>query len=379
MHGHDTANSFRNQHAEGPSDDPSIQWTFNPGSSTLAYHPTIVDGTVYACGAVDPTEESDEDQTYRLVAIDGETGEVDTIVTDQNVIARPCIIGETVYVAIDGEVHAYDRVTGTKQWETNNGIILYDSYTIRQVGDILLATDGESLQFVNQDEPTHQLYAIDPDTGDVRWEAPGTGPNERLASGLPLATDTVAVFEATRPAWRLTDGTRAGTLPQLTEGESETNSRGSETLFGDLLILVGYTANECVIVAHDWQTLEQRWCRTFPEDTDGSNPILLNEILWVPHMRTVFGLDPETGETRYKATPEMTPDDDYLDIQLIAGKTELYGVPHDGDGAFGVDPTNGNVIWEIQTESVTGMRIGAGAVAGDLLVAHSGGKLFGIA
>lgn len=372
MHGHDTANSFRNPHAEGPSNNPSIQWTFDPATSVLAYHPTIVDGTVYACGAVTPTEESSEDQTYQLVAIDGETGEADTIVTHQDVIARPCVVESTVYVAIDGRVHAYDRVTGAKQWQTDDKL-LFDPYTIRQVGDSLLATDGESWYFLNKEGATPQLYAINPDTGDVRWTAPGTGPNLRLASGLPLATDTVAVFEATRAAWRLTDGTRAGTLPQVADPKRR---RWGERLFDDLLISVGSVTDGLVIAAHDWQTLEPHWHRKFPDLSDG--PIMLNGVLWVPHMRTVLGLDPKTGKTQYRATLEMTPEDDHLDIQLIAGEDELYGVSLWGNGAFGVDPASGDVIWELQTESVSGMRMGAGGVAGDLLVANCGGKLFGI-
>jgi hypothetical protein len=53
MHGHDTGNSFVNPQVNGPSGDPSVQWTFDrdifPTGSLSQHQPLIVDETVYTC------------------------------------------------------------------------------------------------------------------------------------------------------------------------------------------------------------------------------------------------------------------------------------------------------------------------------------------
>ena len=391
MDGHDTANSARNRSAEGPSDDPEVRWIFDSNASTpvaLDHHPVIVDGTVYTRRAVSAETGAFEDASFELVAIDGETGDVEPIVETDRSLSRPCVTEDAIYVAVDSDsqtaVHAYDRESMTKRWETDG--LLYDPFTIRRVGDVVLATDADpSFRFTEDleldlESGSPELFAIDAETGALRWKARGIGPNMATNFGRPLATTTVAVFERTRVARRLDDGSRAGILPAL-PGEEPT--RLSDALFEETLLSVGRTANAFIVAAYDWQTLEPRWSRSFPDSRAGGRPTVVDGVVAVPRPddRTVVGLDFTTGETRWRASPEIAPAHDTLSARIVASDDEFYGVLP-GGATFALEPETGTVQWELQTDAMAlswSPTYGV-ALADDLLVVTgSDGKLFAIA
>lgn len=389
MSGHDTANTFRNRAADGPAADPTVQWTFDPNISTLfelEHHPVIVDGTVYTRRAAEHETDAAEDASFELVAIDGETGDVDTLLETTQLLSRPCVTEESIYVAVDsGEqaaVHAYDRESMTKRWETDE--LVYDPFTIHRVADTVLVTEADPRYGVNEDleiDPergSSELFAIDAETGKLRWDARGIGPNMLTDYGFPLATTTVAVFEGTRTARQLDDGARAGTLPAL---PFEDATRLSDALFEDTLLTIGHTDNTFLVAAADWQTFEPRWSRSFSGSRAGGRPTVVDGIVAVPQPdeRAVLGLDFETGETEWRAEPDIAPDHDDLPATLVAGANTFFGVLP-GGGAFALDPDTGTVRWELRTDSMTWSPTSGVALADDLLVVTgSDGKLFAIA
>lgn len=389
MSGHDTANSSRNRSADGPSDDPVVRWTFDPNVPTLfarEHHPVIVDGTVYTRRAVGIETGGFEDASFELVAIDGRTGDVEPIVEANQSISRPCVTEESIYVAVGSDsktaVRAYDRESITKRWETDG--LLYDPFTIRRVDDVVLATDADPRYGVDEDlelDPesgSPELFAIDAETGAPRWEARGIGPNMADDYGRPLATTAVAVFEGTRIARRLDDGSRAGILPALPEEEA---TRLGDALFEGTLLSIGHASSTFLIAAYDWQTLEQRWSRAFPGGRAGGRPTVVDGVVAVPRPddRTVVGLDVGTGETRWRASPEIAPGHDDLPATMVASDDEFYGVLP-GGGTFALDPETGTVRWELRTDAMSWSPTYGLALADDLLVVTgSDGKLFAIA
>ena len=388
MHGHDTANTSRNRSVDGPSDEPYVRWTFDPNIPTLfarEHHPVIVDGTVYTRRAVNTETGAFEDMSFELVAIDAETGDVETIVGADRLISRPCVTEGTIYVAVGSDsktaIHAYDRKTMTRRWETEGA--LYDPFTIRRVDDIVLATDADPRYGVNEDleldpeQGSSELFAFDVETGALHWEARGIGPNMVDNYGRPLATTAVAVFEGTRIARRLDDGSRAGILPALPGDEA---TRLSDALFEDTLLSIGYASETFLISAYDWQTLEPRWSRSFPDSRAGGRPTVVDDVVAVPRPddRTVVGLDLLTGETLWRASPEIAPGHDDLPATMVASDDEFYGVLP-GGGTFALDPVSGMVRWELRTEAMSWSPTYGIALADDLLVATgSDGTLFAI-
>ena len=274
-YGHDTANSFRNPRAVGPSDSPTVEWTFDPGVSTLAaraHHPTIVDGTVYTRRAVEPSDGPTDESRYQIVAIEGETGDVEPLIDSERPLARPVVTEDTIYAAIGSDrasIHAFDRDTGTERWRTDQ--LLYEPFTIRPVEDVVIATDASPAWGVSDGEPdadegSPELFAIDSETGAVQWDARGIGPNINDDYGQALTTDAVSVFEGTATVRRLDDGEIAGVLPPLEGGAAD---RLSDALFDDTLVSVGQTDDAFVVAAHDWKKKKKRWSRTFHGDRGG--------------------------------------------------------------------------------------------------------------
>ncbi|MFC3959523.1 PQQ-binding-like beta-propeller repeat protein [Halovivax cerinus] len=141
------------------------------------------------------------------VAFPGDTGDVSAISSDGEILWRgetgaggpgihgtPVVADGRVYIgAYDGVCYAFDAETGEERWSTDLGDAIGSSP--KYDGDRLFVA-------VEYDDPEGNLFALDPETGDVVWEEPAHRP-----TGHPHCTPAIDP-----DAGRLVLGSNDGTL-----------------------------------------------------------------------------------------------------------------------------------------------------------------------
>lgn len=401
MYGHDTGNSFVNPHADGPSGDPSVQWTFEqdvfPTGSLMHHQPLIVDGTVYTCQFNDPNQNLTpvEDGNIVLFGIDAETGESETVFTtdgiweeagDRSGIVTDIVIYDgTVYLAGLGAVQAHDIDTGDELWT-----IPLDEPSIarptgmRAVDDILIVADHQYSIDADTGEPTPRLCAIDLDTGEPLWTGPGQGRgDDNTAPFAPIVADGLVHHYNSEPVRDLRSGEKLATLP----------ARKRPSLHDGNLYGLMSREDTSRLVSHSWETGHQRWEYTSEKGEVSTSPIAVDDTVvtmedWVTGTagegrsthRLCTGVDRETGERQwsmdYKSKADVEAEDLGPGSPGVASSETVY-VIHGGGAATAVDPTDGAIEWQVIPDSWE--LSGGCALAEDLLVTiGAGGTLYGI-
>ncbi|WP_241431532.1 outer membrane protein assembly factor BamB family protein [Natrialba hulunbeirensis] len=368
MLGHDTGNTFHNPHADGPSDDPSVQWTLNDstGEETSGHprrHPLIVDGTVYTTIERAETSDTSENEHRTFVAVDPDTGEFEPIFEAEHRIWRPTIVDDTVYAAVGTSVRAYDLADGTERWRSDK--LSSGLSSVRRVGDaIVVLSDTELYDYSDGDfEPLPQLYVLDAESGDVRWDSAGaSGGNEPR---LPLITDSGVLYPNAASFRDLRSGEPGAELstpvnyPVLRDGEY-------------------YGSDDGGLVSYDWETMENRW-EYRPDDRSigGGWASVVGSVVVIDDFRGpgFVGLDRDTGE-RLWATEIW--DDSFGAIFWASDEDTVY-TAHDGGMTAALDITDGSVKWRLNTDEME-WGLGSGcALADDLwLTVGRDGTLFAI-
>lgn len=371
--GHDTGNSFRNPEAEGPTSDPTVQWTFDTNVHStfdMVHQPAIVDGTVYTRELLNPESSSEAEIRSELVTIDVETGESERHFEVDGLIRRPTVVDGTVYLSVYSEggftrpresLRAYDLDSGEKQWETAG---VFKTLAIYPVGERLVVTDTSPAFNPETQDWTPEMRVFDATTGDLQWEY-GSGSGQRtdfwIRFGLPIVTEDIAHFPETSEPRNLRTGDAAGQLPSPVRGP----------LVDGRLFDVGLGDAERAPGAYDWGSLDEAWTRDF--STSGVRSTVVDGTVVKPVVYTessaqheILGVDAETGEQLWRIGPTFDDRDFWRVPFPVAGRDLVY-CPVSG-GAFAVDPDDGTVLWKLDaTDGETVLSAGC-ALAGDTLL-----------
>jgi hypothetical protein len=360
MMGHDTGNSFVNPHAEGPSDDPDIQWVFERSTSlspgTLDQHPLIIDGDVYI-----------HKNYSQFVRIDGETGESETFIEfDRNAGIHPVIQDGIVYSGTETGIQANKLESGEQLWHTELPDAPVVVSAIRIVNDTVIATDHKVTYSGDPDtnqEPTKvpEQFAYDAATGELLWSSPGDN-TEFTQPRLPLIADGAVQHPGTNSLRDLQSGERIDVDPPpiayqtLYDGTVYGSPRDGPDNF----------------ITYSWKTLDKCW--TAAEPRAAGWPVVMDDIVVTHEEWDIFGgRDRETGDLRWESEPIK---EGVSSLFRVGGSDGIY-VVHDGGSATALDPANGSVEWEVNvdhTQFVSGC-----AIADELLVTvGDGGTLYGI-
>jgi len=381
MLGHDTGNTFTNPHAEGPSDDPSVQWVIEDDIAPTIdgyrhHHPLIVDGTVYTAVQTESAREGTDSERWDFVAADADTGETETVFSVEGRLWKPTIVDGTVYVGVGRTVRAYDLQSGEERWhsepptEAHPEPALFNTSAIRYIDGVIIVTDNVNLQTPDGD-PAPQHYGFDGETGEMLWKAVGDGDSPHgprlpiLAEGLSLYPETTTMRDIKTGQEKI-NFSASPQFPVLNDGE----------LYG-----IAVQDGERILVSYDWETMERRWTFTSNKRISTGWPVVFNDILVVDGTYGFIGVDCETGERIWYAEPveEFDDVDDYHPSLFMAATSETVYVVYSGGAAAAIDPADGTVKWGLKSEEMGWDPVSGCALADDLLVTvGAGGKLYGI-
>lgn len=348
MVGHDTGHTFHNPHADGPDSDPTVRWTYDAGGSYWdshqTYYPLIVDGTVYANVVRDGEKGG-------LVAIDGETGDAETVIETEQYLWKPTIVDGTVYSVLDGRIAAFDLESGEKLWQTEN---LFHWPSPPLCVDDVVVTGQQGY-----------VVAFDANTGRKRWTAGQSGLQRYI--GRPAIVDRTVVQHDIRSLVHLENGRERATLPASVAYPVVAN--------GEL-----YGISQNGLQSFDWKTLERRW--SVP-DTNSQLTMGAFSTVSGEHVCSVQSSEDGSGDSvvsrrrgdgtvRWSVSHErITPH------QLPTDGTTVYPVA-DYFPTIAVDLQTGDRLWEFtpEGEKILGMGV---ALADDLLVVADGsGKIWAL-
>ena len=159
---YDRRNTGYNPHADGPSQEPQLKWSYETGNDVWG-SPVVADGTVYI-GSYD----------HHLYAISTETGEKKwEFQAADRIDGTPAVVDDTVYFgSFDMSIYALDASTGEKRWEHPTDGLIRSSPTVVD-GTLYIGThcyyaecnaySQESLSTVGY------VYALDAKTGNRVW------------------------------------------------------------------------------------------------------------------------------------------------------------------------------------------------------------------
>lgn len=358
MAGHDARNTFLNRHAEGPSENPSIRWTFSDSAPhTLGDYrnhcPLIVDGTVYTTVELSETVDDVEKTRSAVVAIDAETGESEQLFTVDGRAWRLAIADGRLYVVVNAEVLAYDLAQQQVTWRTDP--LLFRASALRPVGDTLIATANGAGGHPVHPDYLPKVFVLDAETGAVRWD--GNVPRHANYSViLPVVTNEAIMQPYSDTQWHLETGTPEAELPTRTDYQVLAD--------GELYGLVD-DGKETVFRSFEWPTMQERWTYIPEKRVSAGWPIVLEDVVVVsgePH--GMLGIDRTTGELLWRTKPY---DDCMWSLFRIATEQTVY-IAHEGGAATALDATDGSIQWQVRTDSMDWSLFSGGALADDLLV-----------
>jgi outer membrane protein assembly factor BamB len=380
MLGHDLGNTFTNPHASGPSDDPSVRWSIERDlapaiNGNIIHDPLIVDGTVYTTFQTESTQGPNGTEQWDFIAIDADTGEMETIFSVEGRLQKPTIVDGTVYVGVGYTVRAYDLQSGEERWrsepptETDREPALLNTSAIRYIDGVVIATDNINLQN-SEGDPLPQHYGFDSETGEMLWKAVGDGDSPNNAR-LPLVVDGVSLYPKTDTMRDIKTGEERVALmenldfPALHDGE----------LYG-----LAERDGERVLVSYDWETLEERWTLTSNKRISTGCPVAFDNILVVSGTYENLGVDRETGEILWHTRPsEEWEDDAELGSEFRPATGDTVYVVHLGGAVTALNPTDGSIKWQLRTDEMDWNLVHGCALADDLLVTVGvDGKVYGI-
>jgi len=370
---HDTGNTFRNPHAEGPTSDPAVKWSFNTGFSFDFFHqPSIIDGTVYTRERIPKQSETvdspDDDVELQsaLVAINAETGEANRKFKVDGFMRRPTVVEDTVYMGVGlaeryDSVRAYDLHSGELHWKNDEVPRVGGTLAIYPVGDNIVVTSTKPARNpANPTEWSPEMVAFDAATGERLWKYNSPDPGDtriRAAFGFPTVTETVAHFPETEVPRRLDTGEPAGRFPLPISAMLP-----DDRLFSSMYI------EDIPAGAYDWQDLDERWTN------DGRNhiePTIIDDIIVDSKDERVRGFNAETGQQLWEATPEFEQYSSATMRMHVAGADTVYCMRY-GGAVVAVDPTDSTILWELDPSGGNPAHTKGCALADNLLVVIGG-------
>ena len=378
MVGHDLGNTSCNPHAEGPSDDPSIQWVLETSlypsiNNYTFHHPLIVDDTVYTTIPFQRIRDNEEIERWKFVAADAATGETETVFTVDDWLRKPTIVDGTVYVAVGWTVRAYDLASGEERWRTDPSPDaepnLYNISTIRYVDGVVIVTDNNRLND-SDGNPVPQHYGFDGDTGNMLWKAVGDG-KEADGPQIPLIVDGLSLYPRTPTLRDIETGAERVTLPKRLRSPSIHDGE----LYGV------DEGEENVLVSLDWETLDERWTLRSDKRIHAASVMSFDDVLVAGAGEGFLGIDRETGAEVWYTEPADGWDDvdSHLGSVFRPSTQETVYAVHYGGAVTALDPTDGSIEWQLKTDEMDWSIITGCALAEDLLVTVAKkGKMFAI-
>jgi len=378
MLGHDTGNTFTNPHANGPSDDPSVQWVIDDDIFPLIdgyrhHHPLIVDGTIYTTVQIETSREGGDSERWKFVAANPATKETETIFTVDERLWRPTIVDGIVYIGVGFTVRAYDLQSGEERWRSEPPTdadpepALFKTSAIRYIDSVVIVTDNVNLQ-APDGGPAPQHYGFDAETGEMLWKAVADGESPH-GPRLPILTQGLSLYPKTT------------TMRDIESGQEKVEVPTSIDYLvlngGELYGIVGQ-GDERKLVSYDWETLERRWTFTSNKRISAAWFAVFEDVLVVNEEYGYLGVDRETGDRLWYAQPVEEFDDvDYHPSLFMMSNAETVYAVYSGGAAAAINPTDGTVEWTIKTEKMSWDPISGCALADDLLVTiGTGGELF---
>lgn len=244
---------------------------------------------------------------------------------NSRVSTAPLVAGQRVFVmGVDRAIHAFDAADGTRLWDLKRpgeALTLLNTGVLTAVHDTLVAGQGP------------RLVGVDPDNGQVRWEAPlasprGTNEVERLADlvGPAVRFGTTLCARAFQAAVGCGDAINGRLLWSRNVG-------GVNAIGGDEELLFGADASDRI----------SAW-RSSSGDAVWNNEQLLYRQLSAPTVyggTVVFGdfegqihfLDRDSGKTLLRVATDGSP----VQVKPVVEGDILLVVTRDG-GLFAFQP-----------------------------------------
>lgn len=251
-------------------------------------------------------------------------------------LSSPITVGGNIYVgcvdeALSGKagVACFDAQSGTKRWfyKTRNSI----KNTIATAADKIFAQDAEGY-----------LYAINAANGKLVWEYKLT-----VADPLPSVVEGLAVNGN-----RLYAGTGKGLTALDFDGNviwrntswAQNEGTTSTFAFTDKVVLTG--SQWQALFANDLQTGKMEW----RADRDGlrfraSTPVVVNGIIYVLSDKSLFLLDPKTGNIIIRK--ELPYDVQVTSQPLLTDEAIIFGTTNAGIRAL--DIRTFEPLWNVAT------------------------------
>lgn len=312
---YDQRNTGHNPHADGPSQEPQLEWFYETGDDVWG-SPVVADGTVYV-GSYD----------HHLYAISTETGEkIWGFRADDRIDGTPAVVDDTVYFgSFDRSVYALDARTGEKRWEQpTDGLVrssptvvdgtlfigthcyyaecnTYSQGSLSTVGYVYALdtktgkmiwryeTDDEILSSAAATSGTiyigtsdGKIYAIDQLTGELNWDFQTGG----SIYGTPaVAGSTVYITSNNGRAYALDSNTGERVWTFLTNAKILTSSPAVHD--GVVYVGGGGLSNDNIdginsrIYAISTDRGDEIWSRDVPGEVIGSSPAIADDTIYL--------------------------------------------------------------------------------------------------
>ncbi len=361
--GHDARHSGYNRDADGPGDDPTPGWCFEPpvsgvnvslgtpvvasGAASRLDDPT---GAVYVPSRVRPTEAAHYNGYVH--ALDAATGEErhrfahdcyveePPAVTDDAVV----LVGEPWRGAKGGRVLAFGRTDARERWRYDLNAAVEGGPTVAD-GTVYVA------------DRAGRVHALDAADGSRRWRIRiETDRDHALLVGSPAVVDGRAFLaDHGRRALVALDAADGSVAWEVTDVRGAVEA--GPVVAGDLvLLLTGET-----LVAVDAATGDHRWAAPAVTVGRGDRPAADGERAYVPGRTTLSAVRLDDGAETWS----VERDGGFAGQPAVAGGTVAAPTY---DGLVGVDAADGTERWHLDVDDRP-------AVADDVLFAADGDRL----
>jgi outer membrane protein assembly factor BamB len=272
------------------------QWRYTE-LGRLNYGPTLVDGTLYIASDVGLRAIDVDARTEQWDYSMGYDPEKDLDPGEYHPAGVPTVHDGTVYVGTNGGVvHAVDATTGEKEWTftapirrppgyEKSGGLTYDNIA----GAVSVSDESVFVSSWNG-----HVYALDADTGQLRWSFDAT---DQLEGAVTVTGDTVyATGDRNLYVIDAADGTLQWKLNQPSDDADV--ARGSPAVAdGTLYVGRGTSVENMNLVAVNAEDGTVKW-ETPAVLQSQANPSVANGVVYTPAGR-LLALDAETGKTRW--------------------------------------------------------------------------------
>jgi outer membrane protein assembly factor BamB len=324
------------QDVEDSTDGPAEKWRVRLEGARLSA-PVYSDGLVYV-------------NANKLVAMDGATGEVRWS-AGSDVAKDPVEIwgNKVLGTSFDGEVYAFDRVTGRQVWTysfwTNCGSMDRPNCAleVRVAGGLAIVKDWN----------WSEVHALDVETGALIWKA--TFPEDRAFPALAAGDGRVVIFGSDRN-FRALDTQSGDLLWEYAYGSSALNSADIDIIGGRLYAAL-YDGSSSELIAIDLENGTRIWSSALPDGIwDRSMSISTEEeLLLVGATEEVLALHLDSGVEQWHVPilQSFPP--------VVAGDITFVGTR---EALIALETATGSEIWRLELEDADGDSFN-GAVLGD--------------